>query len=130
VSPRFAISFDSWFKAVSAVAFLPPAQAYVTLEGSTVEVRMGWAFGATFERSAIQALRGVGGTVLNRGVHGIAGRWLVNGSARGLVTMQLEPAQRARVIAFPLKVHELTVSLDDPVAFAAALDLPLLPPAP
>jgi hypothetical protein len=54
-------------------------------------------------------------------VHGWAGRYLVNGSGRNLVSIGLDPPQRARVIGFPVRVRELTVSVDDPAGLVEAL---------
>ena len=36
------------------------------------------------------------GMVLGWGVHGWRGRWLVNGSSKGLVRLEIDPAVRAR----------------------------------
>jgi hypothetical protein len=58
---------------------------------------------------------------LTRGVHGWAGRWLVNGSGDGILSIDLEPRQRAYVMAVPVSLRQLQVSVDDPPALAAAL---------
>jgi hypothetical protein len=58
---------------------------------------------------------------ISRGVHGIAGRWLVNGSGQGLLTIDLMPNQRAYVIGFPVRLRRLLVSVADPVALVEAL---------
>ena len=58
---------------------------------------------------------------VSRGVHGFAGRWLVNGSGRGVVNIQLSPPQRAYVMGFPVRLELLMVSVAEPSALAAAL---------
>lgn len=58
---------------------------------------------------------------LSIGVHGWRGRWLVNGSRRGLVTIEIEPPARARVIGFPVRLRRLDVSVDEPEALVASL---------
>ncbi|HYS43059.1 MAG TPA: hypothetical protein VEM32_03670, partial [Geobacteraceae bacterium] len=58
---------------------------------------------------------------LSRGVHGFAGRWLVNGSGRGILTIDLTPSQRGYVMGFPVRLRQLMVSVADPVALAAVL---------
>ncbi len=117
---RFAIRFDSWFRGLSTALFLRPSQAYVEV-GDDVEVRMAWAFRARFPRSAIESAQRVDRAPLSRGVHGIAGRWLVNGSGRGVVALLLAPEQRARVMGVPVRLRELLVSVDEPAALIAAL---------
>jgi hypothetical protein len=58
-------------------------------------------------------------------VHGGRGRWLVNGSADGLVEITIEPPcylGRGIDTLFRIqKVNSLTVSLVDPGGFIAAL---------
>jgi hypothetical protein len=54
-------------------------------------------------------------------VHGWAGRWLVNGAGDGILTIDLEPSQRAYVMGFPVKLRQLQVSVDVPAGLAKAL---------
>jgi len=54
-------------------------------------------------------------------VHGFAGRWLVNGSGRGILTLDLKPAQRGYVMGFPVRLRELQVSLERPEDVSAML---------
>jgi hypothetical protein len=58
---------------------------------------------------------------LSRGVHGFGGRWLVNGSGDRILTINLEPMQRARVLGIPVRLRQLLVSIDDPEALAEQL---------
>ena len=50
------------------------------------------------------------------------GRWLVNGSIRGLVRIDLDPPAPGRVCGFPVKVRELIVSVVEPDGLVAAVD--------
>jgi hypothetical protein len=66
----------------------------------------------------------VGGTT---GVHGRRGRWLVNGSAEGLAELTIDPPVRISPSIDtlyglgPSRVRQLTLSLDDPDGFVAAV---------
>jgi hypothetical protein len=119
---HFDIHFDGWYRALSSALLIPPSRSYVELAtDGEVDVRMGWAFRARFPRSAIASARPSDLTTISRGVHGWGGRWLVNGSGKGLVVLELEPEQRARVMGVPVRLRELYVSVDDPEALIAAL---------
>ncbi len=117
---RFPIRFDRWYRTLSTVVFLLPSQSYIDIDDD-VHVHMGWAFDTRFPRAAITAAQPYEGAPLSRGVHGWGGRWLVNGSAQGLVALTLEPEQRAKLLAVPVPLRELVVSVDDPAALIAAL---------
>src|SRR5262245_8835365 len=118
---RFPIGFDRWYGALSSLIGLPPSMAYVELNGSDVEVRMGWAFRARFPRSAIVSTSALRMRPLSRGVHGFGGRWLVNGSGRGILSMRLYPAQRAYVMGIPVRLRELLISVREWPELLAAL---------
>jgi hypothetical protein len=101
---------------------ISPADSYIEIEDGSVSVRMGWAFRSTFDRSAVKGTSLLGERVpLTRGVHGWAGRWLVNGAGDGILIMNLDPQQRGYVMGFPVKLKQLLVSVDNPSALAAAL---------
>jgi hypothetical protein len=118
---RFPIQFDDWYGVLSSALFLPPSSAYVEVQGDEVQVLMGWAFRARFPRSAIAVVTKDHGRPLSRGVHGFAGRWLVNGSAQGLLRIDLTPGQHGYVTGFPVRLQRLVVSVTQPAALAAAL---------
>jgi hypothetical protein len=83
---------------------------------------MGWAFRTTFDRYRITGTSPLGKRItLTRGVHGWAGRWLVNGAGDGILAIDLDPRQRAYVMGFPVRLRQLQVSVDDPAALATAL---------
>ncbi|EXJ13930.1 hypothetical protein [Imhoffiella purpurea] len=118
---RFEIRFDSWYEILSRLLLLPPSASYVEVTEDRVEVRMGWAFGSRFPRTAIARVNPLRTRTLSRGVHGLAGRWLVNGSDRGILSLGLQPAQRGHVMGVPVRLRELMVSVEDPDGLTAAL---------
>jgi hypothetical protein len=59
------------------------------------------------------------GKPLSRGVHGFAGRWLVNGSGENLVDIALQPRQRGYVMGFPVRLRNVLV--EDPAGLTSAL---------
>ena len=118
---RFPIRFDGWYRLLSTILLLPPSSAYLVVDGAHVQVRMGWAFSSRFPRSAVVAVSAPRRRPISRGVHGLAGRWLVNGSGRGLVSISLRPRQRAYVLGLPVRLTLLTVSVAEPSTLAAAL---------
>jgi hypothetical protein len=114
---RFPIRFDRAYGVLSTALFLPPSASWVEVDGAEVQVRMGWAFRARFPRAAVASAA----VLVSRGVHGFAGRWLVNGSGEGILTLTLAPAQRGYVLGLPVRLRELLVSVEDPAGLAAAL---------
>lgn len=96
---------------------LPGGRVEVT--DDVVRVRMSWGFRGDLQRSAITRVRRDSRRPINRGAHGWAGRWLVNTTGTGLVTLELEPRQRCWSLGIPLRVRALTLSLADPDGFLA-----------
>jgi hypothetical protein len=100
----------------------------VAVEAAEIRVRMG-SFKLDLPRSSVRSVRRsqaqVGGTT---GVHGSRGRWLVNGSADGLAELVIDPpAYISPSIDTlfglgPSRVNQLTVSVDDPDGFIAAVE--------
>lgn len=111
---RFAISFDSWYSWLSSALLLSPKSSFVEIEGDFVRVQMGWAFRACFPRSCLSRISRLDRQPRSRGVHGMGGRWLVNGAGSNIVVLDLAPAQRAYVMGFPVRLSQLMVSLSDP----------------
>ena len=118
---RFSIRFDAGYRVLSSALFLAPSQSFVETEGDEVRVRMGWAFRARFLRSEVASASDSRTRPLSRGVHGFAGRWLVNGSGQGIVSIDLEPRQRGYVMGFPVRLRQLPVSVDSPAGLMRAL---------
>lgn len=119
---RFPITFEPAYAALSRMLFISPADSYIEIVDGNVSVRMGWAFRSTFDRSAVQGTSVLGKRVLlTRGVHGWAGRWLVNGAGDGILSIKLDPKQRGYVMGFPVTLRDLLVSVDAPSTLAGAL---------
>jgi hypothetical protein len=118
---RFPIAFESWYRVLSTALGLPPSSAYVEVGGEEVAVHMGWAFRSRFPKSAVRSAAVAEMRTISRGVHGFGGRWLVNGSGRNILSMELDPPQRGHVMGFPVRLRELLVSVEDAAAVTAAL---------
>jgi hypothetical protein len=121
MSQRFPIRFDGWYAPLSSALLLPPSDSYLEIDGADVHVRMGWAFRTRFPRAAIAAVSPHRGLTISRGVHGFAGRWLVNGSGQGILALDLTPAQRAHVVGIPVRLRQLLISVVEPGGLTAAL---------
>jgi hypothetical protein len=118
---RFPIRFDAWYSVLSRALLLSPADSYVEIDGRQVRVQMSWAFRSCFPKAAVLSAMEVHERPLSRGVHGFAGRWLVNGSGQGILAIDLAPDQRGYVLGIPVRLRQLMVSVADPKALAAAL---------
>jgi len=121
IPQRFPIRFDKWYGILSSALFLPPSGSFLEVDSDQVRVQMGWAFRSRFPKSAIAAVAKTDEHPLSRGVHGFAGRWLVNGSGQGILTIDLTPGQRGYVMGFPVRLRQLMVSVSDPEVLAAVL---------
>ena len=109
------------FRPLLSVLGAGPAFSRVQVEGDRVRVRMGWLFRADIPRTSIAGVHRYSGLVGGIGVHGWRGRWLVNGAARGLVTIDVDPPARARVGGVPVRLRTLQVSVESPQELMAAL---------
>ncbi len=78
-----------------------PATSGVRVSQDTVRVYLGWAFQVSIPRYAIAVVEPDDRRVVSVGVHGWRGTWLVNGSRRDLVRIQLGTGVHARVLAGP-----------------------------
>lgn len=120
----FSLSFNRLLRAVMVPILAGPRRCKVVVGRDRLDVSMGvggWAFATSVPRSSIVEVTPVDGPVWGWGAHGWRGRWLVNGSSRGLVRLTVVPVGRARCLVFPIRLRQLTLSLDDPDGFAAAL---------
>ena len=118
---RIPIRFGFWKPILWAMG-LTPARSYLDVGPDLVRVRMSWGFHADVPRSSIRSVRRVRKNFFSFGVHGWRGRWLVNGAAGPLVALQVDPPVRARAVRFPIRLRELTVSVDDPDAIVTMLN--------
>jgi hypothetical protein len=123
---RFPIRFSSANGILFRGLLISPSSAFVELDNAMVRVRLGWAFSTRIPRNLIRSA-GPGkppAIRLTAGAHGWNGRWLVNGAPDGIVAMELTEPLRASVSGFPIRLRHLSVSLDDPDGFLAALGAP------
>ncbi len=116
---RFPIRFDP--TSLSVLLRLSPSDSFVEVDPGEVSVRMGWGFRARFPRTSVTAVAPSPRRPLSRGIHGWAGRWLVNGSGDGIVSIGLQPPQRGYVMGFPVRLTTLLVSVEDPDALVTTL---------
>jgi hypothetical protein len=118
----FALDYSRFNGVLLSLLGLGPARSGVEVDHASVRVRMGWAFRAELPRSAVRAAsRQERLPFPGWGVHGWRGRWLVNGSSRGLVRIELEPASTARTVGFRISLRELWLSLEQPDELVAVL---------
>ncbi len=109
------------FRPLLSVLGAGPAFSRLQLEGDRLDVRMGWSFRAEIPLPSITSVQPYTGLVGGIGVHGWRGRWLVNGAASGLVTIEIDPPARARVLGVPIRLRTLQVSVESPDELIAAL---------
>jgi hypothetical protein len=103
-----------------------PGVSGVQVDGGEIRVRMG-SFKLDIPRGSVRSIKRsqarVRGTT---GVHGGRGRWLVNGSADGLVELAIEPpcylAPGIDTLFRRQKVNLLIVSVIDPDGLIAAVE--------
>jgi hypothetical protein len=115
---RYKIGYGALRPLLSLLG-LGPLFSYVESDGVDLHVVMGWGFRARFPISSIRSVVAYEGTTMNVGVHGLAGRYLVNGKGSGIVTLEIEPTARALLLGIPVKLRTLSVSLDSPEQFIA-----------
>jgi hypothetical protein len=117
---RFPIRFTGANKAMIVIG-LRPATSYVDVSETAVAVRLGWGFSLHADRAAVASAAPDHDKVRGWGAHGWRGTWLVNGSSSNLVRVAFDPPARGRVLAVPVTVRTLRVSVEDPGALIAAL---------
>lgn len=91
------------------------------MSATELAVVMGWGFRVAIPRAAIALAEATDDRVWGWGVHGWKGRWLVNGSSKGLVRIEIDPPAPSRVCGFRIGLRELTVSVDERERFLGAL---------
>ncbi len=101
-----------------------PAQSFVRLGPEELHVRMGVHFEARIPRAQIVGAVRDESFTLSIGVHGFWGKYLVNGSTRGIVRLSITPDARASFLGVGVALSQLSISLEEPDAFLRALALP------
>ncbi len=119
-SQTFPIRYGLFRPLLSALG-VGPRFSGVDIDPDRVRVRMGWSFRAAVARRSIAGVRRHPGAVWSIGVHGWNGQWLVNGGARGLVSVSIAPPARAWVLGVPVRLRTLIVSVESPDELIAAL---------
>ena len=121
---RFPIRISSPFGLLFRALLILPSMSYVELTADELVVRLSWAFSARIPRRLISGTRpGAKPTIpFTAGAHGWRGRWLVNGSSDGIVDVELSERTRAFVVFFPIRLKVLSVSLENPEGFLAAVN--------
>lgn len=110
-----------FFRPLLSVLGLGPRFSSVELGEDSLRVRMGPYFSTEIPVGSIAAVGPNRGLIGGIGVHGGRGRWLVNGAASGIVTIDIDPPARARVMAVPIRLRKLRVSVEAPEELIAAL---------
>jgi hypothetical protein len=109
------------FRPLFTVLGAGPRFSSVRIDGDRLRVRMGWSFRADIPLASVRSVEPFKGLVGGIGVHGWRGTWLVNGAARGIVSIHIDPPVRARVLGVPVRLKILQVSLEEPEELIAAL---------
>jgi hypothetical protein len=130
----FAISYsDVWEDRLSGwldarLFRAGPGVSGAEVDADEIRIRMG-SYKLDIPRASVHSVKRSQATVgRTTGVHGRRGRWLVNGSAEGLVEIAISPpCHPAPSIDTlfgigPSRVDSLTVSLEDPDGFIAAAE--------
>ncbi|HUZ10510.1 MAG TPA: hypothetical protein VMU76_10120 [Acidimicrobiales bacterium] len=115
---RFAIRVDPQFRGLFVLFGAGRRHDYVQIGAGSLTVRLGWLFRAEIPSSTVIGVHHHADMVGGWGAHGWRNRWLVNGSSRGIVEVDLGSPQQAWVAGFwPVRLRTLYVSLEDPGAF-------------
>lgn len=113
------LRYEPWFLPFSVPFGLGPKQSEVRVADGSLRVRFGWGFRAEIPLTSIEDAKPNTDRVYAWGAHGFRGRWLVNGSSKGIVRLTLDPPARAYVMGVPITLRTLDVSVTDPQALIA-----------
>jgi hypothetical protein len=117
---RYAIRVDPAFRVLFSILGAWASIDYVEVGTATVRIRLGWLFHATIARSAITDVRHHADMYGGWGAHGWRHRWLVNGSSKGIIQLDLAPRQPARLLGvWPITLDTVFLSLVEPDGFLA-----------
>jgi hypothetical protein len=115
-----ALRFERWYLPLAVPVGLGPSRSEIRLDVGVLHVKMGWAFEADIPLASITKAEAAKERVLAWGVHYAGGRWLVNGSGKGLVALTIDPPVQAKVWIRSVTLRSLWVSVTDPDALIAA----------
>lgn len=85
------LRFDRWFLPLAVPLGLGPKNSELWVGAGSLHVKMGWAFAAYIPLTSITKAEATNARVYAAGVHFGFGRWLVNGSRKGLVALTIDP---------------------------------------
>ncbi|UXA04705.1 hypothetical protein KXD96_17020 [Mycobacterium sp. SMC-2] len=114
------LRYDQWYLPLAIGVGLGPKRSELRVDAETLHVKMGWAFEAHIPLASITRAERADDRVFPLGVHYSSGRWLVNGSGKGLVALTIEPPVDAKAVTRPISLRSLSVSVIDPDALIAA----------
>lgn len=114
------LRFDRWFLPLAVPLGLGPKNSELWVGAGSLHVKMGWAFAADIPLTSITKAEATNARVYAAGVHFGFGRWLVNGSRKGLVALTIDPPEQAKMWKKSMTVRELWVSVTDPDALVTA----------
>lgn len=114
------LRYEKWFLPLAVPLGLGPKNSEVKIEGGVLHVKFGWGFSATVPLSSITNAEPNNDRVYSWGAHGWRGRWLVNGSSKGVVELTIDPPTTAKVMGVPTTLRTLWVSVTDPDALIEA----------
>jgi hypothetical protein len=122
----YQIRYSRWLYAIFWAIGMGRRFSRAEVGPDELGVRMGWGFRARIPRSAISGARRYRDVWWAVGVHGDLRftSWLVNGSSKGIVVLDLEPPARGRTLGIPVKVKKLGIGLVDPEGFLATIGYP------
>lgn len=114
------LRYERWYELLSTPLGLGPKTSEVRVDDGTLHVKMGWAFDAHIPVASITRAEASDERTFTAGVHYLNGRWLVNGSGKGLVALTIEPPVRTKVPLRSVLLRSLVLSVTDPDALIAA----------
>ncbi|MGO9382081.1 MAG: hypothetical protein ACLP4W_08285 [Mycobacterium sp.] len=120
IAVQTKLRYERWFLPLSVPLGLGPGRSEVRVDAGTLHVKMGWAFDAHIPLTSITSAKATDAPVFAWGVHYAGGRWLVNGSGKGLVALTIEPPAEANFWIKSVPLRSLWVSVTEPDALVAA----------
>ena len=108
------LRYERWFLPFSVPFGLGPKQSEIRIADDVLHVKFGWGFRTAIPLSSITKVEPAEGRVTSWGAHGWRGRWLVNGSSKGMVELTIDPATTARVMGVPVTLSTLWLSVTEP----------------
>ena len=118
----FTVRFSPWLRPLFVLLGMAPRRSEVTVGEDSIQVRLGWAFRAEVPIASVRSVSRTPDVWWAVGVHtDMRGRWIVNGSPRGMVAFELDPAVRGRGIGLGVRIRRLLLSLEEPDAFVEAV---------